>query len=132
MDTFTIGATQFDCFKLDRRARCKAFGMERYAALKKTTFYRCEPCGTVLASRKPAARHKCSDQGGRARRGHATGLLPGGVQLNVAIPRVSCHVMDIDRAVVEYAKHLIPVSLGHCLLMPYDVIDGLLDHAGRI
>ena len=90
--TFTIGAAHFDTFKLHKRARCGAFGMARYTALKNITFYRCSPCGAVLAGRKPAQRHKCTDKGGHARRGRAGGLLPGGVQLDAAIPRVGTHV----------------------------------------
>lgn len=46
--TFTIGATEFDCFKLDRRARCKAFGMKRYAALKKLPSTAANPAGRCL------------------------------------------------------------------------------------
>lgn len=78
--SFTTGTTEIDSFQLHKSARCNAFGTDRYVALKKITFYRCSPCGTVFTGRRQAIRHKCTGPGGRSRRGRATGILPGGIR----------------------------------------------------
>lgn len=87
----SVADSRVESFKLGPRARCNKFGMERYAALKHLTFYRCKGCKSVSAASKTAKQHVCTDaartrQHRNAAAVPAEAILPGGIQLHATMP----------------------------------------------